>query len=181
MKTDTCKSKIQINGYFVYTRWKRNHHRDSDNEEPKRLKNDENADVVKNDVVKWTSKRQWRPSFKVKVDSGEDVSAAAKLAAERTKQLVRSGWTWRSFLILIFMMVFLLFMSCFLRSLIFFVGLFLQIPFWVFFLFLRQRRVGRWWLRRCLVAARTITVVSSESNWWLCVCVFPGLMAARNH
>jgi len=27
----------------------------------------------------------------VKVDSGEDVSAAAKLAAERTKQLVRSG------------------------------------------------------------------------------------------
>lgn len=85
METDTCKSKIQINGYFVYTRRKRNHHRDFDNEEPKRLKIDENADAVKNDVVKWTSKRQRRPSFKVKVDSGEDVSAAAKLAAESVK------------------------------------------------------------------------------------------------
>jgi len=84
METDTCKSKIQINGYFVYTRRKRNHHRDSDNEEPKRLKIDENADAVKNDAVKWTSKRQRRPSFKVKVDSGEDVSGAAKLAAEKS-------------------------------------------------------------------------------------------------
>lgn len=94
---DTCKMQQQrrgelVNGYFVYTRRKRTRH--SENDEAKRLKT-ENAGIkvenrvlfqkggsdeaVQNDVVLWTSKRQRRPSFKLKVES-EDASAASAIS-----------------------------------------------------------------------------------------------------
>jgi hypothetical protein len=75
-----------VNGYFVYTRRKRIEH-DSDNEKAKRLRTEENEQVkvkigeaVKNDVVLWTSKRQRKPSFKLKVES-EDDGSGDKVAA----------------------------------------------------------------------------------------------------
>jgi hypothetical protein len=71
-----------VNGYFVYTRRKRIE-LDSNNEKAKRLKTEGNEQVkvkideaVKNDVVLWTSKRQRRPSFKLKDGSGDKVAAA---------------------------------------------------------------------------------------------------------
>ncbi|KAK2384062.1 increased DNA methylation [Trifolium repens] len=87
LETDTFKmqqqrrrSQFVVNGYFVYTRQKRIEH-DSDNEKVKRLRTEENEQVkvtigeaVKNDVVLWTSKRQRRPSFKLKVESEDDGS-----------------------------------------------------------------------------------------------------------
>lgn len=97
-ENNTCKMQQQqrrgelVNGYFVYTRRKRTPH--SENEEAKRLKTD-NAEIkvenrvlfekggsdeaVQNDVVLWTSKRQRRPSFKLKVES-EDASAASAIS-----------------------------------------------------------------------------------------------------
>lgn len=84
-----------MNGYVVYTRRKRiNHH--SENEEFKRLKTEENvqvkvetvsAEAVRNDVVLWTSKRQRKPSYKMKVESEQDASAvnvAVRVAKENT-------------------------------------------------------------------------------------------------
>ncbi|GAU41927.1 hypothetical protein TSUD_25680, partial [Trifolium subterraneum] len=81
MQQQRRRGQLVVNGYFVYTRRKRIEH-DSDNETAKRLKTDENEQVkvkigeaVKNDVVLWTSKRQRRPSFKLKVESEDDGSA----------------------------------------------------------------------------------------------------------
>jgi hypothetical protein len=93
LETDTFKMQQQrrrmqlvVNGYFVYTQRKRIEH-DSDNEKAKRLRTEENEQVkvkigeaVKNDVVLWTSKRQRKPSFKLKVES-EDDGSGDKVAA----------------------------------------------------------------------------------------------------
>ncbi|AET05303.1 hypothetical protein MtrunA17_Chr8g0390741 [Medicago truncatula] len=87
----------------------------------------------------WTSKRQQQPSFKVKVDSDEDVSAAAKLSAETVKieknEMV--GEKWLTMKVLIYtdfldgvLVVYVLLFTSF----NFFPGLFLHIPFWVVFL-----------------------------------------------
>ncbi|XP_073223686.1 uncharacterized protein [Cicer arietinum] len=89
------RGELVVNGYVVYTRRKRiNHH--SENEEFKRLKTEENvqvkvetvsAEAVRNDVVLWTSKRQRKPSYKMKVESEQDASAvnvAVRVAKENT-------------------------------------------------------------------------------------------------
>lgn len=85
-----------MNGYFVYTRRKRIEHH-SDNEIVKRLRTQENEQVKaeidsgvaeKNAVVLWTSKRQRRPSFKLKADSQEDASADKATAVLNTKSVV---------------------------------------------------------------------------------------------
>ncbi|CAI8602516.1 unnamed protein product [Vicia faba] len=84
------RGELVVNGYFVYTRRKRIEHH-SDNEIVKRLRTEENEEAKaeidsgvaekNNTVVLWTSKRQRRPSFKLKVDSQEDNTSADKAAA----------------------------------------------------------------------------------------------------
>ncbi|AES66076.2 hypothetical protein MtrunA17_Chr2g0309061 [Medicago truncatula] len=130
----------------------------------------------------WTSKRQRHPLFKVKVDSDEDVSAAAKLAAESVKieknEMIGEKWLtmkelfYTDFLDGVLVVYVLLF-----TSFIFFPGLFLQIPFWVVFL-VPTAAGSSLVVVLPLFGGSAVTAISSESDWWFmfvgfqwCLCV----------